>query len=150
MNTRLTITGGAELVALYESLPTKVRRGKLITLLAEAGEPMRQRMGELAPRRPPQPDLADHIIMSPAVKIGSLAGGRGRARTDTEAALAIGPAQPFFYGIFLEYGTVHASASPFMRPAFDATVEPVLGRFQDGIWETLATAVAAAPKGPAA
>jgi HK97 gp10 family phage protein len=149
MKTAVKITGGAELVAMLQTLPTKVRRGTLYDLLRVAGEPMRARMGELAPRRPPEPDLADHIVMSPAVKIGRIEGGRGRARTETEAAIAVGPSGQFFYGIFLEYGTVHMSAQPFMRPAFDATQDEVLARLWMGMWDVIQAAATDAPKGRA-
>ena len=152
MKTRVQITGGVELVAALKMLPTKVQRGTLFDLLRDAGEPMRQRMSELAPRRPPQPDLADHIVMSPAVKIGRIEGGRGRARTATEAAMAVGPAKAFFYGLFLEYGTGDpgpTSAQPFARPAFDATQDEVLARLWLGLWDVIAQAAAAAPKGRA-
>jgi len=58
---------------------------------------------------------------------------------DTEAAIAVGPRQDFFYGIFLEYGTVKMSALPFMRPAFDSTRDEALTILKDELWALMET-----------
>jgi HK97 gp10 family phage protein len=134
MTVKMSLTGGAELARALNAVALTVRRRALHEALRVAAEPMRQRMSDLAPRRPPHPDLADHIITSPAVKIGRIEGGRGRAREATEAAIAVGPRKDFFYGIFLEYGTVKMSAQPFMRPAFDSTRDEALTILKDELW----------------
>lgn len=38
----------------------------------------------------------------------------------SEARAKIGPKKLAFYALFVEYGTKHAPAHPFMRPAFDS------------------------------
>lgn len=45
---------------------------------------------------------------------------RARAKTDNKIVFHINTGNAF-WGYFLEHGTVHMPARPFMRPAFDAT-----------------------------
>ncbi len=144
IKTSFKLSGAAELNDLLRTLPQSVRAGVLYGILADAGEPMRERMSTLAPRRPPAPDMADHIVMSVAARISTTtpAGRAGNPRRkDNQAAIAIGPEAKFFYGLFLEYGTgdpVPTRPFPFARPAFDATVLEVLEGIRDGIWKAIA------------
>lgn len=45
-----------------------------------------------------------------------------------------------FYGRFLEYGTRHHIAQPFMRPAWDAKREAAARKIGDELWEKTASA----------
>jgi HK97 gp10 family phage protein len=103
--------------------------------LIEAAEPMRVAMGNLARRgMGAGPHLADQMLA---------------ARTDehdlgdTGVVIEVGPElrpRDFFYGYFLEYGTQHAQAFPFARPAFDETRDQVVQRLIDELWGEIARA----------
>lgn len=45
-----------------------------------------------------------------------------------------------FYGRFLEYGTKHMSAKPFLRPAFDGQWQKAARKIGDLLWEKTAAA----------
>ena len=133
----MKVTGFKELGAALRALPTSVSQPIVINALKEAAEPMRVRMGQLAPREPGAPDLADNIGISVANRIGDVGGGRWEAKHDQEFAVAVGPTKSFFYGIFLEYGTVKMSARPFMRPAFDSTAQTSLTILSQRLWDAV-------------
>jgi HK97 gp10 family phage protein len=122
----LDFTGGKELAEALGQLPQRVSRSVQRDALLDAAEPMRIEMGRNAPRRPPQPDLADHII---AVSV--------RGEDMQQVVVAVGPEKRFFYGSFIEFGTAFISARPFARPAFDRTVKDALGIFADRVWLAL-------------
>jgi len=129
--TGIKLEGGAQLARTLSGLSESVRGDVLRQVLTEVGEPMRATMATLAPRRPPAPDMADHIVITPLREIDS------DRLTETEAAVAIGPARRFFYAGFLEYGTVKMRAFPFMRPAFDQHVRPAIGAIASRLWAVL-------------
>ena len=133
----MKIEGGKELAANLRALPASVSQPIIIRALKDAAEPMRVRMGQLAPREPGAPDIADNIGISVANRIGDVGGGRWEAKHDQEFAVAVGPTKSFFYGIFLEYGTIKMSARPFMRPAFDSTVQTSLTILAQRLWDAI-------------
>lgn len=111
-----------------KALPKRLSRKVQNDALREAAEPMRAEMSRLAPRRPPKPDLRDHIVISLA-----------KGEDSKEAAVAVGPARPnYFYGSFQEFGTKHHAAQPFMRPGFDAMVRESLQILGAAVWRELA------------
>jgi HK97 gp10 family phage protein len=132
------IEGGDALVAALAAMPDAVSDRIMTRVLKAAAEPMRDRMAANAHRSSPQahPEghIGDHILIQVANRIGSLEGGRWRARNDKEYAVAIGPDQRFWWGIFGEYGTPSHSAIPFARPAFDSEAQGALGAILDGAW----------------
>ena len=138
---RMNVTGGDELAAKLRKLPMAVRKNELYRILREAGEPMRSRMEQLAPRstgdRGNIPGLADSMSISVAKKIGSTSGGRWEASDEFMAAVAVGPSKNAYYGIFQEYGTVHHGAQSFARPAFDGTADTSLKHISAELWTLL-------------
>lgn len=129
---KFKILGGAELASALNDLPSRVSKKVMREALEVAGEPIRQGMQQLAPRRAPAPDIADHMVISTA-KV------EGLIDNDQTAAVAIGPARGFFYGLFLEYGTVFMGAKPFARPAFEAGVQKALAEIVRSTWTALAS-----------
>jgi hypothetical protein len=87
----MQMTGWKELAANLRALPAGLQREKILDVLKDAGEPMRNRMGQLAPRAPGAPDIADNIGISVISRIGDVGGGRWQARHDEEHAVAVGP-----------------------------------------------------------
>lgn len=120
--------GGAELAKALASLSTRVSKKVLISALTDGAEPIRKDTSTHIARRSPKPDIADNIVVSPV----------RASRTEDQAAVAVGPASGFAYGLPLELGTVHMQAQPSLRPAFDANVEKSLGIVGDSIWTELA------------
>jgi HK97 gp10 family phage protein len=129
--------GGARLAKTLAALPENVSGQVLRQALLAVAEPMRATMASRAPRRPPAPDLADHIVVSPVSSIAGVDGGKAERLADTEAAVGIGPAKGYFYASFLEYGTVKMSAQPFMRPAFDEHVAGTVKALALQLWVAL-------------
>lgn len=131
MKTTLSFQGGAELARTLNALPTKVQREAALDALEAAAAPMVSVARKLAPRRPGHPDIADNIEIQ-----------RGRGGVDSFGdrradSVAWGPLKGFFYGHYLEHGTVHASAHPFMRPGFDQNVTRSLDILKARLWENI-------------
>lgn len=120
--------GGDDLERRLNALSASDKRAVLLAALKVAAEPMRDRMQTLAPRGPDAPHLADNIGVSVV-----------REKDSDAVAVAIGPTKDFFYGWFLEHGTVHMAARPFVRPAFDATAQASLDVLSQEIWNGLKT-----------
>lgn len=117
--------GGAELADALRGLSTRISKQMLREVLTEAAEPMAERASRLAPRRPGEPDMADHIAVM-------------TSRSETGAAVAFGPTKEFFYGLFQEYGTVHNKPHPFLRPSFDEGASKALDTIGAALWRELA------------
>jgi HK97 gp10 family phage protein len=133
----MTLYGGAELAANLNGLSKAARKRALYPILKDAAEPMRERAAATAHRREPKPDLADNIVANTIQRVGDVDGGKWDKVDDFQAAVATGPAKGFEHGLFLEYGTVHSLAFPFLRPAFDGGVAKALLIIQEGIWALL-------------
>lgn len=133
----MKVEGFKELAASLRAMPASVSKPIILDALKEGAEPMRVRMGQLAPREPGAPDLAENIGISVANRIGDVGGGRWEAKHDEEFAVAVGPTKGFFYGIFQEFGTVHHGAQPFMRPGFDSTVQTSLTIIGQRLWAAI-------------
>ena len=148
MKVQLHLKGHVELAAALNAVSLSVRRKALYGALKAAAEPMRSRMAAHAQRfrRAPAPDLADNIVIATERRVGSVAGGKWQAVDEFQAAVAVGPTPRHFYGHYLEYGTVRASALPFMRPGFDEARDPALGVLRDELWKLMEKA--AAREGP--
>lgn len=122
---RMRVEGGTETAAALAKLSTALSTRILRGALAEGAEPIRQSMGSGAPRSDEAPHVADNIVVS-------------TARTEDQAAVAIGPARGFGYALPLEIGTVDTAAQPFARPAYDGNIERSQGIISAAIWRELA------------
>jgi len=148
VNVKMNLTGGAELARALNAVSLTVRRRALYGALKAAAAPMRDRMEQLAPRGPVAPHIQDSIVIAAERRVGSVAGGRWQAVDEFQAAVAVGPNAKYFYGLFLEYGTVKQSAQPFMRPAFDSTGGEALKILKQELWALMERFdVAGAPVG---
>lgn len=123
----LRFEGGADLAKALASLSPRLSKPIQRGALREGAEPMRVRMGSLAPRRPPHPDMADHMAIANAT-----------GEDTQEIAVAVGPEKRFFYGLFQELGTAFHAAQPFARPAFDAVSHQSLLIIGAALWRELA------------
>ncbi len=131
MKVSMKVEGGAELARALNALPTRVSKKVMRDALEVAGEPIRKGMEMKAPRAPGAPDMADHMVISTA-KV------EGLIDNDQTAAVKIGPAKGFYWGLFQEFGTIHHGAQPFARPAFDAGVSKAISEMVRATWTALA------------
>lgn len=128
-----------DLGARLNALPAVLTQSLLTGALKTGAEPMRARMASGAPRaeqeihRPDHAEghLADHIVISVAKKVD------GEAMGERQAAVAVGPAGPFWWGRFSEFGTQHEGARPFARPAFDGTANLAFDLITADLWRRL-------------
>jgi hypothetical protein len=130
-----TLTGQEKLATNLRAMPLELRRPRVLEVLEVAGEPMRHRMGILAPRGPDSPHLADSMKIQALTKID------GVKLNEHQVAVAIGPSKDFFYGLFWEFGWArHPSPHPFARPSFDECAQPALVEIGRGLWGIIAPA----------
>lgn len=120
--------GGEELARAFDQLSVGVTKRVWQAALYEGGEPIRRRGESNAPHKPGAPDIKANIVMSTA----------RASRYDAAAALAIGPARGFAYGLPNEIGTYKQAARPFMRPAFDSEAPKALTIIGEALWRELA------------
>jgi HK97 gp10 family phage protein len=106
------LEGFAELERALDQLSRRVSVRVQRNALMVAAEPTRRAMAVHAPHEPGKPDLRDSMTVSPTP-----------GEDANEIAVAIGPSQAGWYGSFQEFGTSRHAAQPFVRPAFDETVE---------------------------
>lgn len=128
---RVSVSGDKDLMRRLNALGERVKKQHLQAALTEAAEPMRARMADLATRGKVAPHIEENIVISNASKV------EGVRLHEDEAAVAIGPSKDFFYGWFLEFGTVKMAPKPFMRPAFDQEHQGALSRLGGFIWNLL-------------
>ena len=128
---RVSVAGDKDLMKALNVLAEKVKKKTLQDALEDAAEPIRARMEAMAPTGDLAPHIKDNIGISPATKV------EGVRLHEDAAAVAIGPTKGFFYGWFLEFGTVEMPAQPFVRPAFDAEHRGALSRLKGAIWTLL-------------
>lgn len=126
-------SGGPELERALMALDEAVRKPVVVQALTEAAEPMRADMQRNAPRSKDAPHVQENIIIAEATSL------EGVRVSDTEAAIAIGPAKKrgrvdFFYSLFIEFGTIKMPARPFVRPAWDGGVSKALASIGELFW----------------
>lgn len=132
MKTTFTVQGGRDLERRLRELPDGMSRKVQVSALKEGAEPMRAKAAELAPRSDEAPHMADHIVVSELSQRD-----RDAISAFDDVVVAVGPERKFFYGYFLEYGTAHQPAQPFMRPAFDTKAQTTLGMLASLLWQRI-------------
>lgn len=135
----MKVEGGDQLAKRLTDLPAAMTRPIMVAALKAGGEPIRAAAAQAAPRK--TGELASHMTISVANRLGSVAGGKWQPRDEQEHAVAVGPSKDEFYGLFQEYGTKFIGAHAFLRPAFDAKAPAALGIIVDRLWAALRKAV---------
>ena len=127
--------GGSELARNLDLLGAPLAESIKVDALTIAAEPMRDRMERLAPVSfEGDPHMADNIVIGTVSSRKIEAAGR-----QGETVIEVGPrggrsGNDFFYSFFVEYGTAHAPAQPFARPAFEQTAPQCLEILGDELW----------------
>lgn len=138
MKVNVALSGFQDLRKRLDELPHAVSRKVQVQALKKGAEPIRAMAASLAPRSEGAGEhLADHIIV--AVPSESRLGDEGLFDT---AAVEIGPARRFFYGLFQEFGTAFQPARPFLRPAFDSQTGRSLNIVLSEAWAAIRKALA--------
>lgn len=128
---RVSVSGDKDLMRRLNELGERVKKQHLQEALTEAAEPIRAKMQDIATRGQVAPHIEDNIVISNASKV------EGVRLHEDEAAVAIGPQKDFFYGWFLEFGTVKMPPQPFMREAFQQEHQGALSRLRGFLWTML-------------
>ena len=109
MRLKAKISGADDLVKKVDKIVAAVDGRKQGKRLQEAAEPILERMQQLVP-----------------VRSGALRKSLGIALDNDGLTVRIGPiGDPKWRAHFVEFGTVHMSAEPFIRPAFDGEKDQV-------------------------
>lgn len=132
----MKLSGGDKLARTLRHLSFEKERAVVRKMLREAAQPIREEAERIVTIGQEPPHILDHIVVSATNQLEDDSLGSRRA-DDNEHAVAIGPSKDFFYGFFLEFGTIKMSAKPFLRPAFDSKVGAALKVFQESIWAFL-------------
>jgi HK97 gp10 family phage protein len=125
MKVAMRFEGGAKLTKALDTLALKPSQNVMRAALKVGAEPIRAEASMRAPRAPGAPDIADNIAISNAKVKGEM------------AAVKIGPAKGYAYGLPLEIGTSKMQARPFMRPAFDLKASVALMMIGQALWAML-------------
>lgn len=131
----MAFDGGAEMAKNLDALGAPMAQRIKADALKIAAEPMRERMERLAPVSfEDDPHMADNIVIGEVSSRKIEAAGR-----EGETVIEVGPrggrsGNDFFYSFFVEYGTAHAPAQPFARPAFEQTAPQSLEILGDELW----------------
>lgn len=124
----LTVSGFVELEQALLKLPGEVGGRVLDRALRKGGAPMEGAAQQGAPRSS-NPGPNGH--MADTIKLRKLP---RTTDANLEAHLWLGPDSDHFYGLFGEFGTVHQTATPFMRPAFDQHVQETVTILGKELW----------------
>lgn len=127
MKLQMRFEGGAEIADALRKLSEAAGKRVSTEALKFGAEPIRSTAARMAPRQSPKPDIADNIVIATQ-----------RAKDEETAAVSVGPAEGFAYGLPQEVGTAFHPAQPFLRPAFDSRMQAALDRIRQEYWRALA------------
>lgn len=111
MPNQVTIQGLDELLRKLSNIESLVEQKKIVARSVRAGAEIVQAAAKAAAPRGKTGNLAESISISVTEQTASHAFG------------LIGPSRRGFYGLFLELGTAHIVARPFLQPAFDSVAD---------------------------
>lgn len=161
----LRVEGLKDLEAALKELPKATGRNVIRRALTTAAQPIAQTAASNAPR-------GATGVLSRSIKVSKIRFSKGeagkaayaaamkRGASRAEAAQAaheanaenaedvtsgiaeIGPTTEAFYAHFVEFGTAHSTAKPFMRPAYESNKMNALQIMQDALKDEIAKAVA--------
>jgi HK97 gp10 family phage protein len=118
------LQGVSEVIRNLAKVDKNLPRAVQLRALRMAAEPMRVTATQLCPRSNlTKEHMQDHIIVEPVA-----------ATALEEAAVELGPEKRFFYANWIENGTSHSRAQPFMRPAFDQNLDVSMRLLGQLLW----------------
>ena len=124
------VSGGAELFEALEKAPREVAKAIIRAGLRSAAGIWR---GEMKTRVARGWHVFKSSLLGRSREWGFLAGHIGmKVRVtgdELEGSCQVGPVKKGFWALFLEFGTAHMPAQPFIRPSFETRRQEVLDRF---------------------
>jgi HK97 gp10 family phage protein len=150
MSVTLKLEGFAEFDQALEELSKAAGKSVLRRALKSSAQPMADLMSSLAPVGATG-DLAASVIVGSKLNKRQAKLHRKMFRNDKASVeMFVGPSSgrddAARYGFLEEFGTVHARAQPFARPAWDQEKMPTLDRLKVNLWAELDKAMARAKR----
>jgi HK97 gp10 family phage protein len=137
MKIKAEIVGLPELLRTMEQLPRATNRSALQKVLKKAGEPILSSIQQKAPR--------DSGYLSQSFAISTKLNPSNRrdvAREGKDFAEVYVGTRRGSAAQKIEYGTVHMTAKPFIRPSWDSGKGPALETIKKGLWTEISKAAA--------
>lgn len=125
----VTVEGLSETLDALGELTTATQANVMRRVLLQAGQPIADAATALAPRGP-SGNLVASISVAPAQPSKMTRSSRGAYDKQNTVEVVV-EAGPVPQSIFQEFGTVHNSARPFMRPAWHGQREQALQIIQE-------------------
>jgi HK97 gp10 family phage protein len=123
------VEGIVETIAFLDDVPHRIARRGFPRAITAAGFVLAQ---EVQARTPRQPDPVDHTHLQDSMVV-DIDVNEAEASADAE----VGFGKEGYRAFFVEYGTSHAPAHPFMRPAVEAAVGAVTDAFVGALEEAV-------------
>jgi HK97 gp10 family phage protein len=132
--THVRTSGFRELEEALSQLPKATGKNVLRRVGKKQLLPLQHKAEQLAPDDPATSAL--DLKRSFGIQEVKARRARGAVKyaTSTGISFLMGVKTAAFHGWFQEWGTVNHAAHPFMRPTWDAGVEPMLEGLKDDLW----------------
>lgn len=127
---KCTVSGLDELDKMLGTLAPRAVRNALRSAAKKGAAIWEEAISQRAPKRTG--------FLSENIKIGSNVDDSENDDATAAVTVEVGPSKQAYYGQFLEFGTKHAKAQPFMRPAFEEKTQEVLETFKTELGNALA------------
>lgn len=121
---RVSVEGGEELARRLSQLSESMSGAVLVEATLAGAGPIKETASQRAPR---DEGRLSRSIDAEVVKA-----------EPRRAAVHVGPNRNAFYGMFVELGTRHIAAKPFLRPAFDMEKDKAVEAIADHLRTALA------------
>jgi len=122
---KIEMVGGAELANRLKQLPEKVATNVMVGALYAGARVIRDAARKLVPILDIEKKGGPH---EPGNLLANIFASRSRSRDRSTVSAKVGISKAAFYGHFVEFGTKHARAFPFMRPAADGSREAAVSQ----------------------
>jgi|SRR5579871_118008 len=135
MSDPVNVRGLAELQRTLEQLPAKVQEHVLVVAVSAGAKYLQDKIAQAAPVRADNALKKMGGIGTKARLPGFLKASIGRRRDDkgsgSSVTYNVGVITAAFYAKFIEFGTRHQAARPFLRPAVDSNQDGAVNRMAD-------------------
>jgi HK97 gp10 family phage protein len=132
--TTVQLHGFRELEAALSELPKATGKNVLRRVGKKQLLPLQHRAEQMAPDDPATSGLDLKASFGIQEEKARRARGAVKYAASTGISFKMGVKTAAFHGWFQEWGTVNHAANPFMRPTWDAGVEPMLEGLKDDLW----------------
>lgn len=117
MGADIQLQGARELIAQFEALPQRIADNVMSGALYAGASLIRDEARKNVPILDLEKWGGPH---EPGELLQAIVARRSRSRSRDQVIAKVGITYEAFYGHYVEFGTRHARAWPFMRPAYDS------------------------------